>query len=139
MKNYIKLAAQFGTEYAKWLASGGKYRSQEQIDQIYQLCSSNTCGKFINHNNGQGECGICGCNLTPNQEKFNKIAWDSTHCPHNPSYWGVDGVHNLPVPNDLSIKEEAPEPSQEPTNDIIYTNAEPLKETKKVGGCGCGR
>lgn len=80
-KNFIK-------EFWKWKREGGEYRSDKKIDELFKICSSNKCGKFISKRTDLGQCEICGCYLRDSKNKqLNKLAMSSTRCPHDPPYW----------------------------------------------------
>lgn len=80
-KNFIK-------EFWAWKRSGGQYRDDKKIDELFKICSSNKCGKYISKKDDVGQCELCGCYLRTSKDKnLNKLAMDSTRCPHDPPYW----------------------------------------------------
>ncbi len=75
IKEYLK-------ERAKWIKGGKRYRTTEEMKEIYQICSKSNCGHFE-----ISSCGLCGCFLHPSRRTLNKIAWATTECPHENKYW----------------------------------------------------
>ena len=65
-------------EYAKtlggWLKAGGKERSEEEIQRIWNICIQ--CDAFVD-----GKCMECGCTLGLKGHPIkNKLKMDTTHC-----------------------------------------------------------
>jgi hypothetical protein len=73
--------------YIKWMFSGYQTRSPYHIARIYNK-KCKPCPFFkANKKFEEGECGICGCRLSPTGEVLNKIAWKTEKCPDNPPRW----------------------------------------------------
>jgi len=90
----------FVQEKIKWHEAGNTYRTEERIQELYEICSSNTCGNFIQAKT-HGSCGICGCRLSKKKELLNKLAWTTTKCPMEEPLW-VEETN----PNNIDIKQE---------------------------------
>lgn len=87
----IKLILRFFKELYRWIIGGAKYRSPEEMLEIYDICKQ--CPFFKRgggHVDGYDKCTMCGCNLHPTSKKINKIAWATTKCPLPKPRWGGD-------------------------------------------------
>lgn len=86
MLKKIKKAFRFLIAKIKWHLSGSQARSPKEMQKIYTICES--CSHFLR---GQGfsysnevvydQCGVCGCNLHPSEDKMNKLYYDISECP----------------------------------------------------------
>lgn len=76
----------FFLEWIKWTLYGQPVRTQEKIDELYQIC--NRCPNYDEYapEAGFGTCRICGCNINKGRS-LNKLAWGTTHCPDKPPRW----------------------------------------------------
>lgn len=77
----------FFWSYTIWLLNGRRFRRQEYIDKLYDICDSCPLFEKFAPDADFGECGICGCNINKERKTLNKLAWDSTSCPDNPPRW----------------------------------------------------
>lgn len=80
----LQKAKNFVIATTKHVVDGGRRRSTEEIERIYDICK--TCPLFVatNEDKSAGYCSHkdCGCNLAGSNDKFlNKIAWESESCP----------------------------------------------------------
>jgi hypothetical protein len=118
---------------SEWINLGQPLRSQERIDEIFNICKvcehyqksplDNTLlTKYIIQNDGMG-CAVCGCFIN-NQKEWNKIAWATTRCPLESPKWVAE--ENLPPP-----PPKLPEPEK-----VAETSPQ---ETPEQPPCGCGR
>lgn len=81
VRENLNLAKKYLLERKLWIESGRPLRKPAIIKQIYeQHCQP--C-QFRQNN----KCSICGCYVKPEGSVFNKIAWGTTKCPHDPPYW----------------------------------------------------
>lgn len=147
-------------ELKKWIYAGRPTRTDEKIKELFQICSSNQCGQYIKKNEQEGNCNICGCRLTQINEHFNKLAWATTQCPHDPPFWISEKEYKSIFDNkereeiDEEVSEEELRKIEEKVEKIIETMSsnqinsknEEIKEVqqespptqpKKRGGCGC--
>ena len=115
----IKKINQFIQEYIKWKKSGRPKRTQERVNELFIICSSNECKNYIKKDEESGSCNICGCNLNKEMAGLNKILWSTTHCPHDPPFWTEEEGYKEVIVTEQEIKEEPPPP--------------PIRR-----GCGCG-
>lgn len=68
----IWMAVRFTKDGIAYLVAGKPRRTQEQIDDIYDICK--TCDYF---REASTRCNLCGCFLKK------KIPWRTTRCPDN--------------------------------------------------------
>jgi len=73
MPSLIKQAETYLAERKKWADAGKPMRSQERIEELYQICKE--CEHFRSY-----YCGICGCYINKGT-KFNKLLYATTICP----------------------------------------------------------
>lgn len=110
-------------ERKKWKNAGSPTRTKERIEELFNICSSNECGKYEGFSETNGKCGECGCFLSKLETAaFNKLAWSTTRCPLSEPKW---------------IEEETIEEAES-----RITQETPVEEQstppRKIGGCGCG-
>lgn len=73
-------------EWSKWKwVGGGRYRSAEQIEQIFQTCSTCPGGHFDKFDEDEGQCTVCECFIHKTDLNANKAAMVTTKCPKG--YW----------------------------------------------------
>jgi len=85
-------------ERKKWRDAGSPVRLAEHIKQLHQICSDcdnfNKDGGFAK---GYDQCGLCKCNLHPENVDLNKLAWGTTECPAEPPLWTAE--YPIPAPH----------------------------------------
>lgn len=79
------MIVRFLKEWVKWNINGRKVRTLEEMAMLYEICAQ--CPFFEEFEKDEGQCGICGCNIKKSSYALNKLAWQTTHCPHNPNKW----------------------------------------------------
>lgn len=119
---------EFLKENKKWRDAGSPERSQERIEEIFNICSSDECQKYLSISENVGQCKVCSCYLRKDGHKINKIRYATTRCPlENPKWIEEDGIEKVETK-----KEE--EPIQEPPPETQQFIKRPPKS-----GCGCGK
>lgn len=122
MMNKIK---KFLLEQAKWIKSGQPYRTEEKIQEIFNLCK--TCEHFLkNKKENEGNCGICGCRLTESKQYMSKNSWATTRCPLEEPKWVEEPEYQNIEVSEKEIK-------------VVEQQPEKITAPKKHGGCGCGK
>lgn len=121
-----------------WAKAGKPFRSDEETEQIFsQLCKS--CEYFDKKNENLGRCKICGCFLKPKGKNFNKIAWATTSCPHDPPKWTTQiSVQNKPQEQNMWQEQDQKQKGglNMKTSNV---NQSPQKHPPKKKPCGCGK
>ena len=83
---------QYLAERKKWTDAGKPMRTPEKMKQLHDICKE--CPLFKKAGGWPkkyDQCGECGCNLHPEEESLNKLAWATTHCPHpDGPKWGPE-------------------------------------------------
>ena len=118
----IKKINQFIQEYIKWKKSGHPIRTQERVNELFIICSSNECKNYNKKDEDSGGCNICGCTLNKEMTGLNKLLWSTTKCPYDPPFWTEEEEYKGVVVTEQEIQQEQP-PRPEP----------------RQGGCGCGK
>lgn len=69
----------FSKAIARHTLNGFRKRRKHEIERLLEICENCPDGQFT----GQ-HCAACGCCLgAAEKEFFNKLAWESEHCPLN--------------------------------------------------------
>jgi len=66
-------------EHREWVEAGKPLRTNEEIEQIHNICSE--CPHFDKANERRGNCHWCGCQIRMRGKYLNKAAWGTTECP----------------------------------------------------------
>jgi hypothetical protein len=98
-------------EKKQWKEAGEPVRSDERVKELYNICAS--CEHYIPLPvlENRGQCAVCTCLLSVDDDRLNKLRWATTRCPLEEPKWTED------VENKEALK---------------ITQAPP-----KTGGCGC--
>ena len=73
-------------ERAAWFVSGNQNRTEEEIGELFEICSGRQSGEpcehfqWIRKRKKLGRCRKCGCGLNLG-ETLNKLRWATTNCP----------------------------------------------------------
>jgi len=121
--NIFQRGSQYLDERRRWVEAGKPLRSEERIAEIFEICSKNTCGQYIEKGEGVGQCGLCGCNLKKRGTLLNKISWANTSCPMEEPLWGPE--------------EGIAQEKNKDDNISLSLSKEEKAEARKKGGCGC--
>lgn len=101
----IQLLKQYRKEKKKWKEAGKPMRSKERMQEIHSICAAcpsfNPGGGMLS---GYDQCGDCQCNLHPEEEKFNKLSWSTTHCSLDEPKWDADYPVSAPERATGSLK-----------------------------------
>ena len=81
----LEKAKQFLDERRTWKEYGKPLRSPERMEELFAICSD--CEFFEPAKEGQGNCGVCGCQIRKTGTRMNKIAWATTNCPLDEPKW----------------------------------------------------
>jgi len=119
MFNKVK---QFLEEKKGWDDAGQPYRSEEKIQELFNICIQ--CPEYQKVSKKVGKCGVCGCRLSYSSKFLNKLAWATTRCPLDEPKWIED----------IKLDEQAPAETPVETQ----TEEPPKPAPKIVRGCGCG-
>ncbi len=87
----IDLIKSYALARRKWKQAGKPIRTPERMVEIHDICKG--CDHFKPEGGfmeGCDQCGVCSCNLSPTEEKLNKIAWATTECPAEEPLWGPE-------------------------------------------------
>lgn len=70
---------------ARWVRAGMPTRTQEQIEQVHQICLD--CEYLLHKHTDKQKCGKCGCNISLEMSKRNKLYLATESCPLDPPKW----------------------------------------------------
>lgn len=78
----LQMATTYATAVARWIAAGFPRRSDDEVDQIFEICRA--C-KWMH---AAGYCQKCGCRLSKSRQAMtNKIRMATEHCPLPDQKW----------------------------------------------------
>jgi hypothetical protein len=106
-------------EKEQWKAAGQPVRSDERVEELYNICEA--CEHYIPVPlvQDRGQCEICTCLLSKDGDRMNKLRWATTKCP-------------LPEPKWTE------EPGQIQTEAELNTLPQSNRRKLPPAGCGCG-
>lgn len=107
-------------EKEQWKNAGKPMRSDERVAEIFD----NHCKPCENYIpipllEDRGQCAVCTCLLSKDDDNMNKIRWATTKCPLPEPKWVEEPVYE---------KKEAEQPAQPQFNQ---------RKKPPTNGCGC--
>lgn len=78
----VKQGVKYVTALSKWAMNGSVARSPEEVDHIFNnLCKS--CDRFEKVDDTHAHCTSCGCRISTDMARTNKIFLGTESCPLN--------------------------------------------------------
>ena len=78
----VEQGVKYVTALAKWAMEGSPTRSQEQVVYIFnKICAD--CDRFERVDDTHAHCTSCGCRISTDMARTNKIFIGTENCPLN--------------------------------------------------------